>query len=479
MSLRVRLAGVLVAVLAACATVPVADASASALPGLTTGFYDPIFTSLTPGASSTWLTRAKQEGAGVVRLGIYWFQVAPQRPPSEAEARNPGWSGYEWAAIDLAVRNAAANGLTPLITISYAPAWAEGAGRPSTAPAGTWRPSPTALAAFAAAAARRYSGTYTPPGSTEVLPRVRYWQAWNEPNLSVYLTPQWRSVGHGFAPSSPAMYRTMLNDFYAAVKGVNRTDLVLTGGTAPYGEEPGGERMQPGLFVREMFCLRSLLLVPEHCPEKAHFDILDHHPYSAEGPYFHAINFDDIAIADIAKLTRPLRRAEALHLVGGPRHHPIWVTELAWNTNPPNSGGISLATQARWLQQSLKLLWQQGVSTVLWFLIVDQPPAPLEEATFEAGGLYFQDGQPKPSAQAFHFPFVVSNAGRAGLELWGKAPGHGRVSIERSQHGTWQTVRTSAPSAGGVFDVHLRLAGHPLLRARQGSELSLEWQAGG
>jgi hypothetical protein len=53
------------------------------------------------------------------------------------------------------------------------------------------------------------------------------------------------------------------------------------------------------------------------------------------------------------------------------------------------------------------------------------------------------------------------------------------VSIERSLGGAWHAVHTSTPSAGGIFDVHLRLAGHPLLRARQGTELSLEWQAGG
>ena len=49
------------------------------------------------------------------------------------------------------------------------------------------------LREFAYAAATRYSGTYVRADGV-VLPRVRYWTAWNEPNLQIGLIPQWRRV---------------------------------------------------------------------------------------------------------------------------------------------------------------------------------------------------------------------------------------------------------------------------------------------
>lgn len=72
-----------------------------------------------------------------------------------------------------------------MFTIYSAPDYAEGADRPATATPGSWRPDPAAFGAFAEAVARRYSGA-------NGLPRVRYFEAWNEPNLDVYLAPQQR-----------------------------------------------------------------------------------------------------------------------------------------------------------------------------------------------------------------------------------------------------------------------------------------------
>jgi hypothetical protein len=66
------------------------------------------------------------------------------------------------------------------VDIVDAPGWAE----PSGVAHGT-TPNPSAFGDFARAAASRYGGSFAG------LPRVRYWQAWNEPNLNLYLKPQW------------------------------------------------------------------------------------------------------------------------------------------------------------------------------------------------------------------------------------------------------------------------------------------------
>ena len=120
-----------------------------------------------------------------------------------------------------------------------APGFAEGPGRPSSATAGSWKPDAGAYGQFARAVAIRYSGSY------EGLPRVRYYQAWNEPNLSMYLAPQYK----GKRSVAPEIYRRLLNSFYAGVKGVDRANVVITGGTAPYGDEPGGDRTRPLTFL--------------------------------------------------------------------------------------------------------------------------------------------------------------------------------------------------------------------------------------
>ena len=132
--------------------------------------------------------------------------------------------------MDTWVTNAVAAGLTPLLQVYYAPEWAN---RCESDPAFAVTlppcdPDPDAMADFGRAAAKRYDGTN--PG----LPRVRYWQPQNEPNLSLFFGPQF---GSGGKPISPGIYRTLLNRFYVAVKSVNPKNRVLSAGLAPNGND--------------------------------------------------------------------------------------------------------------------------------------------------------------------------------------------------------------------------------------------------
>ena len=77
-----------------------------------------------------------------------------------------------------------------LFTIIGTPRWANGKLK------GTNR-APTKMADlryFALAAAKRYSGTFKRDDGV-VLPAVRKWLAWNEPNNPVFLRPQWAKIG--------------------------------------------------------------------------------------------------------------------------------------------------------------------------------------------------------------------------------------------------------------------------------------------
>jgi hypothetical protein len=473
----IRFRQALIALAAMLVSFGLATGDASAAPGLTLGFSgDP---SLTSGVASDaiWIDRAVAAGGQIVRVNVDWAAVAPTKRPAGFDPSNPSSPGYDWTSLDSAVTDLASRGMKVVLTISDAPTWAEGPNPPAGTQAGTWRPSPKQFAAFATAAATRFDGHYPNPASPRTaLPRVSDWQDWDEPNLNYYLSPQWvKSRGGQWQPASAGIYAAMENAFYAAVKKVSGSNYVILGGTAPFGDPPGGQRMQPVVFYRTLFCLRGrVALTPTSCPHPVHFDALDHHPYSIKGPLWHAINADDVSIPDMYKITRVLRAAERAHhvLPAGPKS--VWATEIEWDTDPPDPHGVPIQRQARWLEQALYVLWSQGVSTVMWLQIVDQPPIPNYASTYQ-GGLYFLNGGAKPALTAYRFPFVVTNLGHGSARAWGRAPSSGSLSIERRSGSTWTVIRRLQARAHQVFDVVLRVGAGAGLRATMTGSTSLMW----
>jgi hypothetical protein len=445
--------------------------------GLTTGFSaDPALTNGTANANNVWIPRAVSEGAGMVRINVSWSQVAPATRPAGFDPSNSASPGYNWAPVDSAVRQLSSHGVQVLLNMWGAPDWAEGPNRPASVRDGTWEPSASEFGAFVTAAAHRYSGTFPDPQNPgQSLPRVRYWQPWNEPNLSFYLTPQWQRVGNHFNPVGPAQYRSLLNAAYAAVKAVSSSNFVVTAGTAPYGDPPGGQRIPPVAFDRDLMCLKGAKkLKPVACPVRPHFDAISNHPYGIGGPLWHALNPDDAAVADEYKIANVVKAAVKAHHVvpKGPKR--LWVTEISWDSNPPDPQGIPINQHARWYEQAMWELWRQGVDTVLWLQIVDSPPNPSYGATYQAG-LYFTNGSPKPAATAFRFPFVTHRIDRKHIQVWGRAPQGGTLVIKR-QHGG--VVKRMHVRPRQVFVSTVRMRGKVVLEAQVGSQTSLPWTQG-
>jgi hypothetical protein len=339
------------------------------------------------------------------------------------------------------------------------------------------------------ALAVRYSGGFDPDGAggSPALPAIQAIQVWNEQNLPVYLTPQYQ----GDTPFAPDHYRQMLNASYSAIKAVNPGMLVVTGGTAPYGGTTAeGPRVRPVEFDRDLLCVTAVrskkkgkrrrkgtkLVRSAGCAAPAHFDVLAHHPINTTGPpTLHSVNADDASSADLSKITRVLRGAERARAVPGGKH-PIWASEIWWDSNPPNPAGSPLARQARWLEQALYLVWRDGASAVINLVIRDPAAVPQKGLDGSASGIYFADGQPKPSALAFRFPFVADRISRTRLRVWGKAPAAGKLRIQRRVRSRWVTVRRVGVRQGAVFTVKLRLRGKQRLRARAGGVTSLVWK---
>src|SRR5206468_7915330 len=71
----------------------VAQAASAAAP-LTLGFEsDRVLVGGTPTTRALWISRAKTDGAGVVRINAKWSSIAPAKPKSPTQSNS---AGYNW-----------------------------------------------------------------------------------------------------------------------------------------------------------------------------------------------------------------------------------------------------------------------------------------------------------------------------------------------------------------------------------------------
>jgi hypothetical protein len=407
--------------------------------------------------------QVRTAGGSIARFGLYWANVAPPGArPAGFNAADPADPNYRWSSLDREVQLAVAAGLEPIVSVENPPTWAR---------LGDGRPDAEALGAFATAAATRYGGSF---GG---LPRVRYWQVWNEPNLSVFLSPQFE----GSDAVSPEIYREMTNVFARAVHGVHADNVVIAGGQAPFGK-PITRRVtyvgvSPLRFMREMLCMTGRTNPRPSCSQRAEFDIWTHHPYTAGGPTKQANNPDDVSLGDLPEMRRLLEAAIAAHHVVSRQSVRFWVTEFSWDSNPPDPKGVPARLHARWVAEAMYRMWKSGVSLVTWFLVRDEPLASSRNQSglyFNSGGSYAND-RPKLALTAFRFPVVAFPSG-ARILVWGRTPAGvpGTVTVEQQRAGSWFRLASLRANRYGIFTARLRgLSKRGSLRARFRSSTSL------
>lgn len=445
--------------------------------GLELGVTDPALTSPDPALREEWMARAADARASLALLVVDWSKLVPARRPAGFDPADPADPAYRWEALDGAVRSAVAHGVQPLLAVDVAPAWAEGPNRPSLAlaPAGTWLPQPAELGSFARAIAMRYSGSFVDPANpgAGTLPRVRYFQVWEEENLSAHLNPLWE----GGRLVAPLHYRQMLNAAYAGIHSADPAARVISGGLSPYGDAfAGGERVPPVWFWRSLLCLRGPKLRPARCPDPAHFDIAAHNPINVSGPSSSAFSPLDASTPDIGRLAPIVRRAIATRRALPARPKPFWATEIWWDSSPPDPAGVPLRRHARFVAKSLFELWQQGVGAVVWWYLRDQAPGAAGFGATQQSGLFYREGRPKPAYRAFRFPFVAIRGKHGRVLLWGKAPAPGPLIVERRTRHGWVSLAHPVAGAGRVFLTRVDAGGRFQARAWQDGEASLPWQ---
>lgn len=304
--------------------------------------------------------------ARMARVAVFWKDVAPRRPASPADPDDPA---YRFGRTDAIVKALAARGVTPLLVVYNAPAWASGNATTVTAamPYNAVPPDPARFGEFMRAVSTRYSGGHRAGGAT--LPRVRYWELWNEPNLSLFLHPQ------GSSAQWAAAYAALAKAGYPAVKAGGGDDtVVMAGATGPRGATGRG-----AIGVRDWIAGLRANGVP--------MDAYSQHIYPAAGPLESTTAMPSwSSLPEIYALLDAWRPGL-----------PVYITEAGYTTAPTpyRKVAVSESAQARYVRDifTLRAVRDPRLKAVIWFNLQDNPNWP--------AGLLRADGRPKPSMAVY------------------------------------------------------------------------------
>jgi hypothetical protein len=360
------------------ATVALAVPAASAKPHMFVGLLDQGSTFYYP---ETAFPILKTLRAQVLRVDLYWggadLAVNKQRP---ANPSNPDDPAYNWVLYDRLATQAAQVGVKLLFTIWGTPRWANG-GKP-----GRYAPKKFSdLQKFAYAAAQHFSGTST-NANGDIIPAVRLWTAWNEPNQPFQLTPQYKRVRGKWVMQSAVDYAKICNAVYTGVHSTLLSgEKVGCGVTAPRGNDnPGGKRAVPTPF--------SFMAAVKKAGLKK-FDAWAHNPYAGtpkETPTTKPHSRGAVTLGNLDVLIKQLTK-----LWGRKR---VWLTEYGYQTNPPDKTfGVSWTKQALYMKQAFAVARKNPrVDMMLWFQIKDDSVL----AGWQSG-LMTVSGKKKPAFTTF------------------------------------------------------------------------------
>lgn len=274
---------------------------------------------------------------------------------------------------------------------------------------GARRPDPAKWAEFVRGLGARY-------------PTVRLWALWNEPNHPVYLSPQ----REGLRLASPALYRELFRSGRAALEQTGHGgDTILIGDLLPTGRAAGENTpVTPIAFLRELFCLdrRSGPGCSGTFEPLRATGLAFHGYYGNEGPLSIPFRPDEVTPATLARLRAVV--AEAARRGRIPRRLPLWDTESGVQTSPPDRGRVSLARQARYINEAEYMAWATGgIRTFAQYLMRDD-----RRLDGFQSGLRFVGGRAKPALAAYRLPVFVPRARGGRALVWGRA--NGTVAIE-------------------------------------------------
>jgi O-antigen ligase len=303
-----------------------------------------------------------------IRQTFAWNDIEISGKGDYVDKRGPQWVDA-WEKYDRIVEGAARHGLQIIARLDSPPVWARVPGDDVQ----TYPKGPPAnyndYGDFVKAVAARYKG------------KIKYFQIWNEPNLQ----GEWG--GH---PISAQEYTQLLKVAHDAVKSVDPNAVILTAALAPTAEYTFANQNDV-LYLEDMYLQGA----------GQYFDILSTMLYGlGQSPEERRTDLKRLNFSRPILLRRVMEK-------NGDAHKPIWISEYAWISLPPDFNGdpskniwgksVDEETQAKWLVEGYERAaaeWPwMGVMSVWHFRQPD--PIPGEPANYFA--IVRDDFTPRPA----------------------------------------------------------------------------------
>jgi Ca2+-binding RTX toxin-like protein len=283
--------------------------------------------------------------------------------------RSPG--SFTWGPADRFIGALASHGIRAVPTLWGNPDWVSGSS--ATPPIGglqgqqAWRSLLKAVVGRYGPGGSYWGASYHQIyGAAATALPIRSWQIWNEPNLRKYFVPG----------PSPAKYARLLQISHDAIKSTDPQARIVLAGM------PGTGDITAWDFLKGLYSVAGI---------KADFDAVALHPYA------HDL---DRQRATIEKVRTVMRNR-------GDRATPLWLTELAWGSAPPDSFGINkgLTGQEEMLRGSFELILSHrkawNLQRLFWYRWRD-PFNPAATCSFcGSAGLKRHNRTPKPALPTF------------------------------------------------------------------------------
>jgi hypothetical protein len=352
------------ALIAFAALLAIPAATVHAAQRMPIGFFDDPSFRWSPARADN-LRAAAVDGASVLHTTATWASIAPKKPANAANGDDPA---YRLGDLDDLVNQAGIYGMRVMMNVTGTPKWANGGKAPNVMPKRL-----ADLTTFTRMLATRYNGR---SGHGD----VALWSVWNEPNLQLFLTPQF--VGKKIV--GPANYAKLYKAAYAGIKAGDPTAKVAIGETSARGRDKPlagvSASIAPGTFAKLLAQQKGLK-----------FDAWAHHPYptAPSEPPLQKVRYPNVSLSTLPKFEADLKKD--FH-----RAVPIWITEYGHETKPGEPHGVTPAKQAAYAKQALTFAKNDpNVQMFIWFVFRDSAGNPWQS------GLYSPSGAPKPAYSQF------------------------------------------------------------------------------
>jgi GH35 family endo-1,4-beta-xylanase len=288
---------------------------------------------------------------GISKLGFKWVRFDFAWSSIQPKDKD----NYDWASLDQDVTLAKKYNLQILGIIDFAPNWAAEKGCDSSnqlcAPA-----NPATFSNFAGRVAKRYKG------------RVRYWEIWNEENLSQFWGPK----------PNEQEYAILLKDSYRSIKAANDKSFILLGGLS----DTNSANIQ--LNVNAITYLNMLYAYGIH----GFFDAIGFHPYTypllplSSKSEWNELNNNSVSIRSLMSKY-------------GDGNKKIWLTEYGAPTNGPSVNTfVSQLNQAEEASEAYAYTERNSwLNSLFWYTYKDSGTSTQTNQNFF--GLKSANGEPK------------------------------------------------------------------------------------